>query len=402
MTVFFVTALIFVAVAVTIVLRPLLKASAAAGIDREKMNRDVLRDQFQDIDSDVRAGVLDPAQAAQARQELERRVLEEVKGSGETPAGKPRNWGIPVAIAIVIPVAAIALYLHLGNLQGLGALPHAAANLSSISPEQFQEMTGKLAARLQEQPDDVVGWTMLGRAYRATERHEDAAKAFARASALKPDDADLLADQAESLAISRGRDLGGEPIRLLDRALKLDPDNAKALALAGSAAFERKDYQAAIRYWERLLKQPDIGAELAQALQSGVGEAKALAGGLKPSVPPAVAGRVSGVVSLADALKSKASPEDAVFVFARAAKGPRMPLAIAKVRVKDLPYHFNLDDSMAMMPELRISGFPEIVVGARVSKSGSATPSSGDLEGIGPVIKPGASGVKVSISQVVK
>lgn len=401
MTVFFVTVLIFVVIAVAIVLRPLLKGDAAAGVDREKMNRDVLRDQFQDIDSDVRAGVLDPAQAVQARQELERRVIEEVTATGEAPARKPRSWGVPVAIAVVLPVAAIALYLHLGNLQGLTALPHAAANLSSISPEQFQEMTQKLAARLQEKPDDATGWTMLGRAYRATERHEEAAKAFARASALKPDDAELLADQAESLAMARGRKLTGEPTKLLERALKLDPNSAKALALAGSGAFDRKDYKAAIGYWERLLKQPDIGPELAQALQTGIVEARALAEGRMPAVP-AVAGRVSGVVTLSGELTNQAGPEDAVFIFARAAEGPRMPLAIAKVKVKDLPYHFELDDSMAMMPELKISGFPQIVVGARVSKSGSATPASGDLQGIGPVVKPGASGVKVSISQVVK
>ena len=401
MTVFFVVALVFAAVAVAIVLRPLLKSNAPAGIDREKMNRDVLRDQFEDIESDVRAGLLDPAQAVQARQELERRILEEVTGRTEAPVKSARTWGLPAIIAVSLPFAAIALYLHLGNLQGLSALPHAASNLSSINPEQFEQMTAKLAARLQEKPDDVVGWTMLGRAYRATDRHEDAAKAFARASALTPDDAELLADQAESLAISRGRKLAGEPTKLLDRALKLDPDSAKVLALAGSAAMERKDYKAAIRHWERLLRQPDIGSDLAQALQTGTMEAKALAEGRKPSVPPAT-GRVSGVVSLSAALKEQAGPEDAVFVFARAAQGPRMPLAIARVKVKDLPYHFELDDSMAMMPELKISGFAQIVVGARVSKSGSATPSSGDLEGIGPVVKPGASGVKVSISQTVK
>lgn len=401
MTVFFIAALVFVAVAVAIVLRPLLKSAASPGVDRENMNRDVLRDQFEDIEHDVRAGVIDPEQAVQARQELERRILEEVTGRTEPPARKARTWRLPLAISVTLPVAALALYLHLGNLQGLSAVPHEANNLSSISPAQFGEMTAKLAARLQEKPDDVVGWTMLGRAYRAIERHEEAAKAFARASALKPDDAELLADQAESLAIARGRNLAGEPTRLLDRALKLDPDSAKALALAGSGAFERKDYKAAIRYWERLLKQPNVGGELAQALRTGIMEASALAEGRKPSAPPA-AGRVSGVVSLGAGLKDKTNPEDAVFIFARAVQGPRMPLAIAKVNVKDLPYHFKLDDSMAMMPELKISGFAEIVVGARVSKSGSATPSPGDLEGVGPVVKPGTSGVNVTISQVVK
>jgi len=402
MTAFLIAAAGFIVVAVVLLLRPLLAPGNAAGIDRKKMNRDVLRDQFADIEDDVRAGILDADQAEQARRDIERRVLEETAGAIQAPAAKVRSWGLPATIAVALPVIAISLYLHLGNLQGLNALPHAADNLSSITPEQFADMTAKLAARLQEKPDDVVGWTMLGRAYRATGRHEEAAKAFARASALKPDDAELLADQAEALAIAGGRKLAGEPTRLLDRALKLDPDNSKALALAGSAALERKDYKSAVRHWEKLSKQPDIGAELAQALQAGINEARKLAGTpVQPSAPQG-AGRVRGVVTLSESLKGKAGPGDSVFVFARAAQGPRMPLAIARVQVRDLPYHFELDDSMAMMPELKISGFAQIVVGARVSKTGSATPSSGDLEGLGPVVKPGADGVKVSINQVVK
>lgn len=401
MTAFFGVALVFLAIAVFILVRPLLRPSSGTGIDRGSMNREILRDQLADVDNDERAGVIDAAQAEQARRELERRALEEVPQAAAGPARSARAVGLPVAIAVALPVIALALYLHLGNLKGLEAVPHAADNLSSITPEQFEQLTRKLAKRLQEKPDDVVGWTMLGRAYRATGRDADAAMAFGKAAALKPGDAGLLADQAESLALSQGKALAGEPTRLLDRALKIDPDNAKVLALSGSAAFDRKDYKAAIRHWERLLKHPETTGELAQALQTAVMEARALSEGRKPSAAPGP-GRVAGVVSLDPALKDKAGAEDAVFIFARAASGPRMPLAIAKVKVRDLPYHFELDDTMAMMPELKISGFPEIVVGARVSKSGSATPASGDLEGIGPVVGPGATGVKVSISNILK
>jgi cytochrome c-type biogenesis protein CcmH len=130
-------------------------------------------------------------------------------------------------------------------------------------------------------------------------------------------------------------------------------------------------------------------------------EARDLAAGKKPA-QAAATGKVSGTVGLDAALKDQAAPEDTVFVFARAAKGPRMPLAIARVKVKDLPYHFELDDTMAMAPELKISGFAEIVVAARVSKTGNAVPSAGDLEGMSGIVKPGAKGVNVSINQVVK
>lgn len=401
MTAFFGVALALLAVAVFTVLRPLLKSAPASGVDRGRMNRDIYRDQLADLDEDLRAGVIDAAQAEQARQELERRVLEEaVPGQGGA-AGSGRSLGLPVAIGVLLPVAALGLYLHLGNLQGLSATPHPAQNLSSITPEQFEQLTRKLARHLEDKPDDVVGWTMLGRAYRATGRHEDAARAFGKAVALKPGDAGLLIDQAESLGMAQGKSLQGEPARLIERALKADPENAKALALAGSAAFDRKDYKGAIRHWERLLKHPDTTGELAQALQTAVMEARALSEGRRPSAAPAP-GRVTGVVSLDPVLRDKAGAEDAVFIFARAAAGPRMPLAIAKVKVRDLPYHFELDDGMAMMPELKISGFSEIVVGARVSKSGSATPAKGDLEGVGPVVKPGATGVKVTIGKVVQ
>lgn len=402
MIAFLAAAAAFVLAAVAFVLWPLLRRSTAGGVDRAGMNRAILRDQLAELENDVRAGTLDPERAAQARLELERRALDE---ADETP--RPQNAGrrslvAPLVVALFIPLSAAALYFMLGNLQGLEAVPHPARNLSSITPEKFEEMTNQLAARMEANPDDPVGWTMLGRAYRALERHAEAAQAFGKAAALRPDDAELLADYAETLATSRGRNLSGEPTKLLDRALKIDPDNPKALALAGSAAFERKDYRAAVRHWERLLKQPDVTGELAEALRAGVEEARALAAGRPVPKAPAAAGSISGTVRLAEPLKSGADPDDTVFVFARAEQGPRMPLAIARVKVRDLPYHFTLDDTMAMAPELKISAFDRVVVGARVSKSGNAAAASGDLEGVAAAVKPGTSGVNLTIDQVVK
>jgi cytochrome c-type biogenesis protein CcmH len=188
---------------------------------------------------------------------------------------------------------------------------------------------------------------------------------------------------------------------LLDRAVKLDPQNTKVLALSGSAAFERKDYKAAIRYWETIIKQPGIGSELAQALQKGVAESKARLTGKSMAAVPAGKERVTGIVNIDDALNGGVRPDDAVFVFARAATGPRMPLAIVKIKVADLPYQFSFDDSMAMVPEMKLSQFADVVIGARVSKSGGATPSAGDLEGISARINPGRTGVRVTIDRAV-
>lgn len=402
MTAFAAAAAVLLALALVIVLRPFFRKQAASGVLHEQANLDICRDQFNEIETDLRSGALSLEQYEKARLDLERRVLEETI----RPAGE-RGWvrtglGLPFSIAMLIPLLAVLLYLQLGTPEGLAVASHTARNAPSITPEQFDDMTAKLAARLESNPNDAEGWMMLGRAYRVLERYQDATGAFSKAAALKPGDANLLTDYAEVLALAGGRKLAGEPARLLERALGIDPGNDKALALSGSAAFERKDYKAAIRHWETLLRQPGVSGELAQALQTGIGEARALSQGGRAAPTPSAAGRVTGTVSLDASLRAAVSSEDTVFVFARAAQGPRMPLAIVKVKVKDLPYRFSLDDSMAMLPDMKLSAFPQVIVGARVSKSGSATPAPGDFEGISGVVKPGAGAVKVAINQAVR
>lgn len=402
MTAFIVSAAVLLLLAVAIVLRPLLGGGTGTGVARDKANFQIYRDQFAELENDLRSGVLGAEQFDQAKADLERRVLEEAARPTEGVTAMRRGRAVPIAIGVLIPVAAVLLYIQFGTPEGLDATHHAARDVSSMTAGHFQEMTGKLAARLRENPDDAEGWMMLGRAYRAMERFEEAADALRKAVALNPGNADLLADLAEALALRNGRTLAGEPTRLLERALKLDPHNDKILALSGSAAFERKDYKAAVRHWEALLKRPGVSGDLAQALSAGIAEAKTLSTGKKTVAANSPAGRVSGTVTLEAALRARAAPEDTVFVYARAAQGPRMPLAIVKVRVKDLPYNFSLDDSMAMMPEMKLSAFEEVIVGARVSKSGGAKPAAGDLEGASAAVRPGADGVTVAINQVVR
>ncbi len=394
-------AVLLLVAAVGIILRPLLKRSKSPFISREASNLDIHRDQYSELDKDLESGMLGADRYEQAKKELEGRVLDEATAVPESPSQAKPGKAVPIVLAVFIPLTAILLYLYLGNLQGLTALPHPAADLSSVTADQFRDMTAKLAARMQKNPGDAEGWKMLGRAYRAMEQFGEANNAYRKALELRPQDADLLADFAESQALAAGRSLAGEPTRLLERALQLEPRNAKILALAGSAAFERKDYKAAIAYWETVVKQPGIDGGLAQALQKGIDESKARLTG-KPAAVAVAAGkeRVAGTVTLDGSLRGKVSPDDAVFVFARAAAGPRMPLAIVKIKVADLPYQFAFDDSMAMMPEMKLSQFAEVVIGARVSKSGGAKPVAGDLEGSSGTIKPGRAGVRVTIDKV--
>ncbi len=292
-----------------------------------------------------------------------------------------------------------------------GAASHdGAAAPHAVSSDQIAEMTQRLAARLKEQPQDPQGWAMLGRSYSVLGRNDDAVQAYATAIAQQGDDAALLADYADALAVKNNRVLAGEPMKWVRRALEVDPKNVKALALAGTDAFDRKDFAGAVKLWEQLLNHGPNDAGFVEQVKSSIAEARER-GGIAGAAPRAAApaapaapsananavapkqaaglldgAGVSGTVRLSAALAAKASPDDTVFIFARAAEGSRMPLAVLRKRVRDLPATFTLDDSLAMSPAAKISGAPQVVVGARISKSGQAMSTPGDLTGqIGPV-----------------
>ncbi len=405
---FILIAIALTGVAILFLVLPLLRPGPRAAESPRDANLSIYRDQFRELDRDLDTGTLTSEQYVHARADLEQRLLDDVGGSRPAnmhPSRSARQAALIVAVAL--PICAGLLYLFLGNPQALTAPKHAAVDASTITADHFMRMTEKLAARMQSNPDDPVGWMMLGRAYKALERYPDAAKALQRAEKLDPRNPEILVEYAEALALTHGSNLAGEPTRLLERALQIAPDNEKALTLAGASAFARKDYAAAIRFWERLVVQVQADSELGRALSSGIAEARARAAGKTLAESPAQRSpdapkTVSGVVRLSPALAANAAPEDAVFIFARAAQGPKMPLAVIRKQVKDLPLSFELDDSMAMMPGRELSSFARVVVGARISKSGSATPKSGDLEGSSRAVAPGATGVLVIIDSPVR
>jgi len=288
---------------------------------------------------------------------------------------------------------------------------------AALDPEQTQPQLGrtdveamveKLAQRLQNRPDDAEGWAMLGRSYRVLGRNEDAAQAFAKAGDVVASDPRLLVDYAESLALAHGGNLQGKPAELVARALELDPGNPLALMLSGAVSFQREDYVGAIRQWEKVQGLLAPGSDEARAVGDSIATARELAAkppaqaaAKAPAGKAAGGARVAGTVRLAVELASKAAPTDTVFVFARAAGGPGTPLAVMRRQVKDLPLEFALDDSMAMAPERKLSAAQEVVVGARVSRSGNPMPQSGDLQGLSKPVKVGASGVAVVIDTAV-
>ncbi len=407
MTVFWIVAALFL-VGALLFLLPGLWSPRGGPSDAAAASLAVHRDQWREAEADLAAGLIGADRLEQLRNEIQHRVLED-SATTELPPAQPARrtaW----ALAVVIPLASVLTYLHLGSPQsvvpqlGSAAAPGAR---HSVSAEQIQQMVATLAERLKAQPDDVEGWLMLGRSYVALARYRDGATALRRAVDLSPGNATLLADLADVTGMAQGRRLAGEPARLVQQALDADPRHVKALALAGSVAFEARDFAAARSHWQRLLAVLPPESPMARSVQGSIAEATQLEGGGEPAASvaaaasaPAAGAAVSGEVTLSPELAGRLRPGDTLFVFARAAQGPRMPLAILRQPAVGSVWNFKLDDSLAMAPQLRLSGFGQVVVGARISASGNATPQPGDLVGHSEVVAPGVSGLRIVIDQV--
>lgn len=394
-----VAALLVLITMATILLPLLRRKDDGVEIERGASNLQLLREQLSEIDADLRSGVLSADQYENARVDLERRVLDEsqqaIGPTSRAPIG--RRWRTPVVVGLFVPVCAALLYVYLGSFDGLDVEAYMQKQAAAISPEQVVSMTRQLAQRLEKEPDDVEGWMMLGRSYMALQQYPDSARAWQRAATLAPDNASILTNYAEAIALASQGNFDGEAARLLARALDADPVHPKALALSGGAAFGRGEYRTAIDYWQRLLLLGGDDGELSAALMTGIAKAQER---LNEGTEIAKAsGSIRGVVSLSPQMSASAKSGDTVFIFVRAADGPRMPLAVARVTVDELPYDFHLDDSMAMVPDKKISDFQQLVVGARVSGTGTAGRTSGDLEGFSTQVGPVSSGIRVLIDR---
>lgn len=374
-----------------------------------------LKRQIRQLDELAAAGTLPAEQAAASRGKLEQELLSLVMQSGDAPrvvvpgaAARPsrRLLGGSLAFVLVLAAAGYAVYGTPTAWRGVPAAKSEGEAGHASGAGQIEAMVGQLEQRLKDKPDDAEGWSMLGRSYSALGRYADSVSAFKRVTTMRPQDAQAYADLADATAMAAGRTLAGEPAALIAKALELDPRNLKALALAGTIAFDAGDYAKAATLWEAAIASSEPGSELARNLQGGVAEARARAGqpAASAAAPTAAAANasVAGEVRLGAALKGRVAPEDTVFVFARAVEGPRAPLAILRKQVKDLPITFTLDDSMAMSPATRLSGAKQVIVGARISKSGNAMPQPGDLQGFSQPVAVGATGLAIEIAEEVK
>lgn len=352
--------------------------------------------QHRALDDALAAGVIT------ADEHLAKLAALEQQASREESAPRTRSaFNSALGTLLLLPAAAIGLYLHLGNVGAMDPAVTAAAAAASGTPGPDMDAAVKgLVDKLARSPDDVEGWMLLGRAYKSMERFPEARDALKNAYDRAKDNPDVQVDYAEALALSgEGRRIDGRPRELLDAALKTDPGHQRALWLLGIADYQQQNYAAAVARWEQLraLMPPESDArgsldrQIADARQRGGLDASATAApaSTAPAAttaaaagdPAASAGpRLTVEVSLDPKLRDKAPAGASVFVFARAASGPPMPLAVQRLSVADLPATVVLTDAMSMMPTMKLSQFPQVVVGARISASGNATAQSGDLQ----------------------
>lgn len=407
MGVFVLAAAVLVAATLLLLLRPWRKAPKADAATTREINAGVYRDQLLELDRDLTAGTLSPTDHEQARAELQRRLLDDA-ALAETPAAAPFGMRrTALALVLVLPLATAGLYTWLGSPAALDARA-----TRSVTQQDVEKMVSDLADRVAKNPSDTKGWIVLARSYRAMNRLPQSEDAFNHIGDTLYQDATLLAEYADVLATRAMGNFNGKPMEMVTRALQVDPEHPMALSLAATAAYNRSDFAQAVVHWEHLLRIVPAESDDAKWLSEAVAKTRAQMG--SPAASQAVAAAadkktanasvggmsISGRVSLAPALASKVAPTDTVFIFARSPQGPRMPLAVQRVHVSDLPFDFKLDDSMAMSPEFKISGAAEVRIEARISKNGSATPGPGDLIGVGPVVKPGTSKVTLQIDQV--
>jgi len=425
-TVFFVLiAALMLGVALALLLRPLLRGASRAGDPAAAARR-----RMKVLQEALDTGVLNKKEFAAKKAELG----SELAGALEAPAPRSRSaFYAALAVALLLPASAIVLYRLVGDPRALDPASIPPPEAQAAGAEHGQDMDqaiAKLAEKLKQNPDDVGGWTLLGRAYLETEHFSEARDALKHAHDLAPAEPDVSVAYAEALTLSGdSHRIDGEAKALIDAALKADPQNQRGLWLLGVSAYQDRDYDGAIASWNRLLALLPAGSTVVQSVKSQIARAEAERDGRAPpeesasapapgagesttttvaaqpaptSAPDAGGPHLTINVGLDAKLAAKAAPGDTVFVYAKAASGPPMPLAVQRLRVEQLPATVTLTDGMGMLPNMKLSQFPQVIVGARISKSGNAMAQSGDLQTASkPLAVTSTAPISLMIDQVV-
>lgn len=397
-TLFWIIVAGLVLLALALIVPPLLRKTPLPDDDHRQRNIKIARQRLAELRQQLQDGVLDQVQFDEQYAELQLMLNDDLQASeaGKAPERQGR-WIIPILL-VLLPMLSLLLYVSLGDINALSKVELQQTQVKAA--ENMAAMMDKLRQRLQQQPDDVEGWVMLGRSYGFLQQYQNAADAFARADKLKPDDVEIMLQYANNLAMARGGSMKGEPEQLIARVIEKAPDNANALWLAGMAMAEAGDFAKAKQYWQKLLQllPPDAeGLSQVQQMLAAVDQELEK----QRSAGPAIEIKVK--VTIDPALKANLQSQDAVFIYAQAVNGPKMPLAIVRKQGSDLPTEVVLNDQMAMQGGSRLGEQQQLRIVARVSKSGLAMTQPGDLLGSVELAQPFAGATaNVLINQEVK
>ena len=399
-------------VVLLVFLRTIFKARAMSSNTQSQTNLRLLRDQLKELAEDQRVGNLSAEQYELSKLEIEGRVVEEVAKEPQLTmlSGRLAKF-VSIIVVVLIPVSAFYLYSVIGSHEGQDVASFLEAQNQPVDQTELESMAEKVIEHLEENPGDTQALGMLARTYQALHKFDEAANAWERAYQLEPNDPGILVDYAEARGLAARGNLNGEPTELINRALELDPNHGKGLALGGTVAFASGSYQLAIDRWTQLMKANIADEQLVQTLQSGIAEAKIRLvqsrqearvdePTAEDSAPQEFSTIVSGIVKISNELLSQVDSGDVVFIYAKATEGPPMPIAAMKVPVSQLPFTFAIDDSFSLMPTRKLSDFSEFLVGARISKSGNSIRASGDLESSTMLVRPGIN-IEITIDSAV-
>ncbi len=391
---FLIPAFLLLVLVLVLLLRPYIFPAKTAATSRRQMNAAIYKEELDKLEAEHQAGLITSADYEIAHAEMRQRLFQDtVVEDDHEVAGSTKKTAISLSIFVVL--LSSVLYFSLGDVVRVAENGSAAP----VTQEGVEKMVADFAAKMEKDPSNLKGWVMLAQSYRILGRNQDAAKAYERAGNFIDSDPQLLADYADVLAANANGSFVGKPLQLINKALKLDPNNLMALWLSGTASYNAGNYKDAIGAWEKLAKQLPPDTEEARAIQGSIAEARSKGGiGSKPA-PSAAGKEISGLIELSPELKGKIRSGDVVMVIARK-PGERMPVAVLKSPASSFPMKFALNDALAMNPSAPLSQLSEASVEVRISKTGMAKPETGDLISSAQTIKVGANNVRLLVDQV--
>jgi len=384
---FLLIASVLILSAFLLILPPLWRKQAIQDTDLDQRNILIAQHRLAELKENRRSGGISQAQYEEQLADLEQALSDDLDIKSHVSSTQSQGRWVVYVLALGVPLLAGALYFSLGNYQAISHSAEMAVDPDTLKMAEINKMVDGLAEKLKNNPDDAQGWLMLGRSYKFQQQYPKAVDAFANAYRLLGDQAEVMLLYADAIAYASDKNLAGKPTELVFKALALEPDNMNALWLGGMAKAQQGDPATAIKLWKKLVALLPPGSDSQQEIQGLLAkiESESPQAVAKPeSTQPA---NVSSVtidvqVSLAPELQKSASPGDTVFIYAQALSGPKMPLAIVRKQVSDLPLTVSLNDTMAMMPNMKLSNFQNVKLLARISKSGNAISQPGDLIGV--------------------